>query len=161
MLPQRGGDAAVELQAQRQEVVGVTGAEHLQLELELPVLGAQQVGERPVLDRRHVDRGQLLLQHLGLVGELAVGEGRLGDLAGQERLLHVVTVDRGDVQQEAEALRHLGELAVDREVRGGEGPGVGVGVGVGVEVTEGGVHGAPQARSASDFSSTGTVVASA
>ena len=55
LLEQAGRHRAVQLDAERQEVAGSRACEHVELELELAVLGAQQVPERGVLDVGDVD----------------------------------------------------------------------------------------------------------
>ena len=50
VVEELGSDGAVELDAERQEVSGVASGEHVQPQLELPVLRPQQVAEGAVLD---------------------------------------------------------------------------------------------------------------
>ena len=74
------------------------------------------VGSDDVLDR---DLGQPLGRHLGVVLELAVAE-RGDPPVLLEPAAHLGEVDRREVEQEAEAAGQVGQLAVDREVVGGE-----------------------------------------
>ena len=129
-LPAQGGrHPAVQLDAQLEEVVGLARLEHLELELHLAVLGAQQVPERGVLDGGDVDVVQHRPDDLRVGLELAVGEVGLGVLALEEVVLDVVGVDRRDVEEEAEGPGELGQGVVDRaigrrDLRGLRRPGV-------------------------------------
>ena len=111
-----GETPAVQLHAQRQEVLGVAGLEHVELQLHLAVLGAQQLTQHRVLDGAEVDGRQLGAYDVGVGLELAVGELGLGLATLDEVVAQVVGVDRRDVEEEAEAAGEQGELVVDREV---------------------------------------------
>ena len=95
-------------------------SEHVELELHLAVLGAQQLAEHGVLDRREVDVVQLGADDVGVGLELAVGERRVGLATLEEVVAQVVGVDRRDVEQEAEALGEQGQLVVHGQVGGAE-----------------------------------------
>ena len=95
-------------------------SQHVELELHLAVLGAQQLAEDGVLDRREVDVVQLGAYDGGIGLELAVGERRVGLATLQEVVAQVVGVDRRDVEQEAEALREQGQTVVHGQVGGAE-----------------------------------------
>lgn len=90
--------------------------EHVELQLHLAVLGAQQLAEDGVLDRPEVDVVELGAYDGGVGLELAVGERRVGLAALQEVVAQVVGVDGRDVEQEAEALGEQGQAVVHGQV---------------------------------------------
>ena len=91
---QRRRDAAVQLHAQREEVLGVARLEHVELQLHLAVLGAQQLPQHGVLDVAEVDGRQLGAYDVGVGLELAVGEVGIGVAPLEEAVAQVVGVDR-------------------------------------------------------------------
>ena len=95
-------------------------SQHVELQLHLAVLGAQQLAEHRVVDPAEVDRVELGAHHRGVGVELAVGEVGLGLVPLEEVVAQVVGVDGGDVEQEAEALGEQREPVVDRQVGGAE-----------------------------------------
>ena len=106
---------------EREELLGATVAEHLQLQAQLTLLGQEEVREHRVGDLLHGDLGKPLEGHLGVVLELAVAE-----LGHPPVLLELAAnlgeVDGRQVEEEPEATGEVGQLAVDREVarrRGG------------------------------------------
>ena len=84
------------------------------------------LAEHRVLDGAEVDGGQLGADDVGVGLELAVGEVGLGSAPREEVVAQVVGVDRGDVEQEAEALREQRQPVVDGEVGGAQLGSVGI-----------------------------------
>ncbi len=111
-----GRGRPVELGAQRAEVLAVAGPQHVELEPQLALLGAQQGRQGRVLDGGDDDVVDDLAQHLGVGLELAVDEDRVVHATGDEVGLDLVGVHRGDVEQEAHRARHLRQGVVDGEV---------------------------------------------
>ena len=114
-----GGDRAVLLDAQREELGRTTTRQHLHQEQQLTMLRLQQVRHGRVLDVAHRD-----LLDAGGSDRRVVAEGPVLEFrcsaSGPERLSRFDEVDRGDVEEEAEARGDVGKRPIDREVRIGQ-----------------------------------------
>ena len=113
----RRADGAVQLEAERQEVVRAAASQHLQLQLELAPLRREQVAERDIRRALHRDRREACLDDRRIVLQRGVDELG-GTPVVEEPTPGVEQVDGRDGEQEPDAGRDVGELVVDRQVVG-------------------------------------------
>ena len=114
---QGGADRAELLDAQREELGRTTTRQHLHEQEQLTVLRLQQVRHGRVLDVADRDSSMPVRGHGRVVVERPVLELR-GRPGAPEVVARVDEVDRGDVEQEAEARGDVGQRPIDRQVRG-------------------------------------------
>ena len=69
LLAQSRFDTAIELDAQRQEILGLPRIEHLELQVELPVLAAQELGEQGIVDAGEIDVSRTAISTAGSVSK--------------------------------------------------------------------------------------------